>query len=204
MKKCLVVLIALFLFSCTSGPVYMAKTEKESMKTSYDEAGLRQLAARNQDLLNQIYGRYNRSKVDIYPEGIGFTTLRGLDNSKHFYLLVNLRPADVYFDESSTKPEQRFARVLQTYMEKYMAYLNSSDLDRDGVEGLSFGIYWPVRDYSQCDQYGGFIEYINIFLPKEEAQDLLDKRRSFRDSIEKAEIFTSLETKPAISVRPVF
>jgi hypothetical protein len=203
MKKYLVVLIALFLFSCT-GTIYTAKTEKEGMKGSYEEPALRELANRNQDLLSQIYSRYSRSRVDIYPGGIGFTTLRGLDSSKHAYLLVSVRPAEVYFDEVSTKPEQRFSKVLQVYMEKYMGFLNAGDLDRNGVEGLAFGIYWPVRDYSQCDQYGGFLEYITVYLPKEDAQDLLNKRRSFRESLEDAEIYTSLEMKPAVSVRPVF
>lgn len=118
--------------------------------------------------------------------------------------MVNVRPKEIYFDMNSTKANERFSRVLQSYMEKYMGFLQSSDLNREGVEGLAFGVYWPVRDYYQCDAHGGFIEYINIYLSKADAQDLLEKRREFRDVLERSEIITSLDLKPAISgVLPV-
>jgi len=52
MKKILVIVVALFLFSCAAGPVHMAKTEQESIKNSYDEAQLKSLNDRNSPLLH--------------------------------------------------------------------------------------------------------------------------------------------------------
>jgi hypothetical protein len=204
MKKAIILFISLFLFSCAAGPVYVAKTETESVKTSYQDKQLQVLHDRNVDLLSQIYGRYNRSRVDIYPEGIGFTLLMGPRQEKYPYLMVNVRPKEVYFDMNSSKSNERFSLVLQSYLEKYMNFLQSSDLDRDDVKGLAFGVYWPVRDYSLCTSNGGFIEYINIYLSKTDAQEILDRRRGFRDVLDKSEIITSLDLKPAISVKPVF
>lgn len=77
MKKAGVLFISLFLFACAAGPVYMAKTEAEGIKSSYQESRLQVLRDKNMGLLSQIYGRYNRSRVDVYPEGIGFTLLIG-------------------------------------------------------------------------------------------------------------------------------
>jgi hypothetical protein len=91
-----------------------------------------------------------------------------------------------------------------TAFPKYLKFMKSSDLDRDDIEGLEFGIYWPVRDYSQCNTYGGFIEYIHIYFKKDEAQDVIDGRRDYADSLQDAEIITSLGLQPAKSVRPVF
>ena len=84
MKKFIIILAALFLFSCTLGPVHVAKTEEESMKTSYNESQLNALYDKNKPLLHDIYSRLKSSNMNIYPEGIGFTTLKDDVNGRHF------------------------------------------------------------------------------------------------------------------------
>lgn len=205
MKIVIAVSLAFFLFGCsTPGPVYMARTESESIKSAYEDPHVRSLHQKNADLVRDIYWRFIQSNVGIYRGGIGITTLTDQNNEKLHYVMVNIRPSDVYFDENTTKPEGRFSNVLMTAFPKYLKFMKSSDLDRDDIEGLAFGIYWPVRDYSQCNTYGGFIEYIHIYFKKNDAQDVIEGRREFADSLEDAEIITSLGLQPAKSVRPVF
>ncbi|MDD5243893.1 MAG: hypothetical protein PHU49_07735 [Syntrophorhabdaceae bacterium] len=205
MKFTVVVSLAFFLFGCAgTGAVYVAKTESESIKSTYEDPRVQSLHQKNADLIRDIYQRFTRSNVGVYQEGIGITILTDQNNNKLHYIMVNIRPSDVYFDENTTKPEGRFSHVLTTAFPKYLKFIKSSDLDRDDIEGLEFGIYWPVRDYSQCNTYGGFIEYIHIYFKKDEAQDVIDGRRDYMDSLEDAEIITSLGLQPAKSVRPVF
>lgn len=193
------------LCSCaTPGPVYMAKNETESMKTSYGDAQLRKLYMENDALLRGIYLRLNKSNVNIYREGIGLTILSDDKNEKLHYIMMNIRPSEIVFDENSTKPEQRFSNVLRTYFPKYLNYIKKQDLDRDDIEGLALGIYWPVRDYSQCDTYGGFIEYIHIYFTRENVWDFLDGKKGFVEVVQDSEVITSLNLQPAKNVRPVF
>lgn len=203
MKKCIALVLSLFLFSCAApGPVYKAKSELEGIKSTYQDAQLRGLYEKNGDLLKQIYARYQGASIDVYPEGLGFTLLRGPNDEKFHYLMVNVRPSSIYFDGNTIKAEQRFSMVFQSDVLKYMSLLQSSDLDRDGIDGLAFGVYWRV--YSQCPVYGGFIEYINIFLSRADAQNVLNKRKTLQEVADRAEVLTSLDSKPAASVRPVF
>ena len=205
MKFTVVVSLAFFLFGCAgTGAVYVAKTESESIKSTYEDPHVQSLQQKNMDLVRDIYRRFVQSNVSIYQGGIGITTLTDQHNEKLHYIMANIRPSDVYFDENTTKPEGRFSHVLMTAFPKYLKFMKSSDLDRDDIEGLEFGIYWPVRDYSQCNTYGGFIEYIHIYFKKDEAQDVIDGRRDYADSLQDAEIITSLGLQPAKSVRPVF
>jgi len=204
MKRIILVGLIFFLFGCSSGPMYIAQTETESVKRVYNDPALQALYNQNAAHLQQIYLRLQQAKIGVYPDGIGITNLTDQNNQKLHYVMVNIRPRDVKFDVNTTKPEGRFSHVLQTAFSKYLKYIKTSDLERDDIEGLAFGIYWPVLDYSQCDTYGGFIEYIHIYLRKADAQDVIEGRRSFTDSLEDAEIITSLNLQPAKSVRPVF
>ncbi len=207
MKIIIAVSLVFFLFGCATGTgtVYIAKTESESIESTYKDPRVQSLHQKNSDLIRDIYWRLIQSNVGIYRRGIGITTLTDQNNKQIHYLMVNIRPSDVYFDENSTKPEGRFSHVLMTAFPKYLQFIKSSDLDRDDIEGLAFGIYWPVRDYSQCNTYGGFIEYIHVYFRKNDAQDILEGRVPYADSLkEDVEIITSLELKPAKSVRPVF
>jgi hypothetical protein len=182
----------------------MAKNQTESMKVSYEDAKLKKLYADNETLLKEIYLRLSNSNVNIYKEGIGLTILNDDKNEKLHYIMMNVRPSEIVFDERSTKPEERFSNVLQTYFPKYLNYIKKEDLSRDDIEGLALGIYWPVRDYSQCNQYGGFVEYIHIYFTREDVFDLLDRRKTFAAVINDSEVITSLNLQPAKSVRPVF
>ncbi len=205
MKVIVAICLVFFLFGCASpGPVHIARTESESIRSAYEDPHVRSLHQKNSDLIRDIYWRFIQSNVGIYRGGIGITTLTDQNNEKHHYIMVNIRPSDVYFDENTTKPEGRFSHVLMNTFPKYLKFMKSNDLDRDGIEGLAFGIYWPVRDYSQCNTYGGFIEYIHIYFKKDDAQDIIEGRKPYADTLEDAEIITSLALQPAKSVRPVF
>jgi hypothetical protein len=204
MKKIIFICFMGFLCSCAAGPIHMAKNQTESMKATYDDAKLRKLYTDNESLLKGIYTRLNNSNVNIYKEGIGLTILNDDKNEKLHYIMMNIRPSEIVFDEKATKPEQRFSNVLQTYFPKYLNYIKKEDIDRDDIEGLALGIYWPVRDYSQCNQYGGFIEYIHIYFNREDVFDFLDRRKTFAEAVNDSEVITSLDLQPAKNVRPVF
>jgi hypothetical protein len=205
MKSTIVALcLLLFLVSCASGPVHVAKTEKEGIKSSYADRDLQKLYVVNEGFLRETYFRLTRSNVAVYEEGIGFTTLKDQKGRKHGYLMIYLRPAEIYFDVNKTKPEQRFSYVFHNSLEKYLRYVRSDDLQKDDVQGLAFGIYWPVRDFSQCDTYGGFIEYLHVYFKKEDIQDYLDRNITFVEAIKDAEVFMSLDSGTPVSVRPTF
>ncbi|OPY72047.1 MAG: hypothetical protein A4E63_01350 [Syntrophorhabdus sp. PtaU1.Bin050] len=205
MKKfILLAILAVFVYSCGKGPIHVATTESEAMKRGYGDPKLQELYDRNEGLLKDIYLRFTKANVNIYKEGIGLSLLTDRQNEKLPYIMVNIRPQEIVFDESSSKPNARFSQVLQTYVRKYVGYIKKEDLDRPGVEGLAFGVYWPVRDYSQCNTYGGFIEYIHVYMPKVELYDLLDGRETFEEAVNHSEVVASLNLGEATSVRPVF
>jgi hypothetical protein len=204
MKKIVFICLLSFLCSCTSGPIYMAKNQTESIKYSYDDAKMNKLYADNESRLKGIYLRLNNSNVNIYKEGIGLTILNDEKNEKLHYIMMNIRPSEIVFDEVSTKPEQRFSNVLQSYFPKYLRFIEKDDLERDDIEGLALGIYWPVRDFSQCNQYGGFVEYIHVYFTREDVFDFLDRRKTFAEVINDSEVIASLNLQPAKSVRPKF
>jgi hypothetical protein len=204
MRIVLSFLLLASLWSCAAGPVFVARTQEESIKTRYEDAQLKKLYTENEAFLRDLYSRLNKANVHLYKEGLGLTLLTDQKNEKLHYIMVNLRPAEIYFNEATTKPEQRFAYVLQTYFPKYLNYIKKEDLDRNDIEGLAIGIYWPVRDYSQCDTYGGFIEYIHIYLSREDVWDYLDNKMTFEEAVQNSEVITSLNLQPAKNVRPVF
>ncbi len=203
-KRMIVVLVSLFLVSCAVGPVHMAKTEEESIKNSYDEVQLKSLYDKNKPLLRDIYSRLRSSNINVYREGIGFTTLRDPSQKGHFYLMVNIRPPEIVFDESTSKPEERFSKVMGTYFEKYLTYVKKSDLDASGTEGLSLGVYWPVRDYSQCRENGGFLEYVIVYFSKDDLNNIYEHRKSFKDVASQAEVIASLDLKAPTYMKPVY
>ena len=148
--------------------------------------------------------RLRANQINIYREGIGFTTLRDSSNGAHYYLAVNVRPPEIVFDESSSKPDQRFSKVMGTYVEKYLTYVKKSDIEATGAEGLSFGVYWPVRDYSQCRENGGFVEYIVVYLSKDDLNNLYAHRKTFDEIASHSEIIASLDLKAPAHMKPVY
>jgi hypothetical protein len=204
MKKYIVLFSMLFIFcSCAAGPVYMAKNESESIKRVYGDTKSQELFDKNTDLFKDIYLRYSTSHINIYNDGIGITTLKDNKNKTLHYLMAYIRPAEISFDGNTTKPEQRFSYALLE-VPRYLKLMKSNDLERNGIEGLAFGIYWPVRDFSQCQSNGGFIEYLYVYLTKDDAQDILAGRKDYKATLVYSEVITSLDLKPAKSVRPVF
>jgi hypothetical protein len=203
MKRNIVfVVLAFILCACASGPVYYAKTPSEAIKPSYDEKRLQDLYDQNKALLNELYTRFTASKVDIYKEGLGFTGLTSRNKERLHYLMVKVRPQDIMYKETKCTPEERFGEVLQTYFPKYLKMMKKKDLDVNDVEGLLFGVYWPVRDV--CDTYGGFLEYIEIYFSQKDVYEFLDGKITFQEAVMDSEVITSLNMGPATSVKPVF
>jgi len=196
-------LLFCFLASC-AGPVYVAKTQDEAVRKSYDDPGLSRLSATYQPALDSIYDRYQAAGIDTYPQGLGFTVVSDEEGAKHSYLLVEVRPRDIMFGEVQTKPQERFSEVFDHHLEQNLRYMRAEDVDRmQGVDGLAFGVFWPVRDLSQCDKYGGFIEYMIVYLPKTDVDDYLAGSISLAEAVRTAEVVTSLNRKPAESVHVV-
>ena len=104
----------------------------------------------------------------------------------------------------NTLREQLMRTMKGIGKKELTASLKKEDLDRNDIEGLALGIYWPVRDYSQCDTYGGFVEYIHVYFSRDDAWDVLDGKETFDEAVENSEVITSLNLQPAKSVRPVF
>jgi hypothetical protein len=204
MKKVIPVILLAFLCSCGTGAIHVAKNETESYKTIYEDSHVQKLSKENEALLKGIYQRLSSSNINIYKEGIGITLLSDQKNEKLHYIMINVRPSEIAFNENTTTPEQRFSYVLQNSFPKYLKLIKKEDLSHDDIEGLALGIYWPVRDFSQCDTYGGFIEYIHIYFTKEDVLYMLDGRKNFVDAVQSSEVIASLNLKPAQNVRPVF
>jgi hypothetical protein len=202
-RGCIAVMIlAVFLGACAHGPVYTAKNEGEAIKKDYQDKKLQELYGQNQSLLKELYRRYTSSGVDIYKDGLGFTDFTSTRNVRTYYLMVKVKPQDIMFKEMKSKSQERFAEVLQKYTPMYLKYMKKSDLDIKSIDGLTFGVYWPVRDV--CDTYGGFIEYIEVYTPKQFVNEYLDGKITFQEMLLDAEVITSLDKGPATSVKPVF
>jgi hypothetical protein len=195
MKRLMLVFVLCFLVSCAAGPVFVAKTETEGIRTSYQDPGLDKLASQNKDALKAIYHRFELAKIDVYPDGIGFTALSDDQGRKHYYLLVDVRPRDITFGMGQTTPEERFNEVLQHHFEKDLRFVKEEDVGMEGVEGLAFAVHWPVRDLSQCNAHGGFLEYAMIRLPKADFVSLVRGNTSFSKVTTDADIVTSLAMK---------
>lgn len=205
MKNIIVVLLlAVLVVSCTPGPQYYAKSESDSIKTNYNDKHVQSLYESNSSLFKDIYNRYSSNDVGLYQDGIGITTLEDYDKQTLHYLMVYVRPKNASFDMNTTKPEQRVAAIIRDFVPKYMKMLNPRDLDKNDIEGLAFGIYWAARDHSQCDTYGGHIEYVYIFFPKNAAQNYLNGKMSLAEAIDQSEVMASTDLKPAKAIRPVF
>lgn len=200
MKTTLILAMLLCAVVACSGPVHVAKSDNEGIKSIYEDPKLSDLSQKYQPVLKDIYQRYQTAGIDIYPKGIGFTSLVDQDGKKHYYLLVQVRPRNIMFGEVQTKPHDRFIEVYKRYFENNLRLMKAGDL-RDGIDGLAFGVYWPVRDLSQCDTYGGFLEYTIIYFPKPDFVDLAGRNISLSEAVVNAEIVTSLGRNPAKNIK---
>jgi hypothetical protein len=205
MKNVIIALVlAALVVSCTPGPTYYAKSESESIKKNYNDKHVQGLYEANASLFKDIYNRYNSANVGVYQDGIGITTLQDYDKTTLHYLMVYVRPKEASFDMNTTKPEQRLTTVIRDFVPKYLKMIKPGDLDKNDIEGLAFGIYWAARDHSQCDTYGGHVEYVYIFFPKNAAQAYLNGNLSLAEAIDQSEVMASTDLKPAQAIRPVF
>ncbi|OPY60911.1 MAG: hypothetical protein A4E57_04331 [Syntrophorhabdaceae bacterium PtaU1.Bin034] len=202
MKTLIAFFILCAVVSCT-GPVFVAKDANEGIRTSYPDPKLTALSADNHANLRDIYQRYQRAGVDVYPNGIGFTSLSDGQGKKYYYLLVEVRPRDISFGQEQTTPEKRFGEVFERQFEKNLRYLRPQDVQADGIDGLAFGVYWPVRDLSQCDTYGGFLEYAIIYLKKADFIDMINGQMDFSQAAKNAEIVRSLGLQKPDSIRVI-
>jgi hypothetical protein len=203
MKRCFVFLIvALLLGACAHGPVYTAKSEGDAIKKDYQDRGLQELYSQNQNLLKELYARFASYKADIYKEGLGFTDFTNQRNVRTYFLMVKVRPQEIMYKEGKGTSDERFSEVLQKYAPKYLKYMKKSDLDIKSVEGLTFGVYWAVRDV--CDTYGGFIEYVEFYTPKQFVNEYLDGKITFQEMLLDTEVLVSLNKGQPKSVKPVF
>jgi hypothetical protein len=202
-KRCLfVVIFAFFLSACAHGPVYTAKNEGEAIKTGYQDTRLQELNNQNQALLKEIYTRFTTAKVDFYKEGLGFADVTTDKGTRMYYLMVKIRPQEIMYKEMKCTSQERYSEVLQKYAPKYVKFMKKSDLNVKNIDGLTFGVYWPVRDV--CDTYGGFIEYIELYTPTRFVNEFLDGKITFQKMLLDSAVVTSLDNRPATSVKPVF
>ncbi len=215
MKTTLILVLFLcVLASCSAGPVLVAQNEGQAIKTSYQDPALSELSVQYRPILNNLYQRYRSAGIDIYPGGLGFVNVSDREGKTLHYLLVEVRPRNIHIGEMPSKPEvfshigempskptERFSEVFRHHFEKNLRYLKVEDLRMDGVDGLAFGVYWPVRDLSQCDTYGGFLEYMIVYFHKDNFVSLIEKRETLSEAVEDAEVVTSLDQKPPQTVK---
>ena len=200
MVLCIAFLLTGLLAAC-GGNVNLARTQGEALKAGYTNP---QLAAHSQKydrLFREIYARYNEKKIGIAKEGLGFTSLTDGRGNKLPYLFVETHHEECNFDKNSTTGQQRLQTVLQRYYEPELRVLNKNDLAPDDINGVTFGVAWAVRDYYQCDKYGGFVEYVIAFISKSDFYAVLDGTKSLQSVLASSEVFASLDLEPAMSIK---
>jgi hypothetical protein len=202
MKLLITTVLALFLASCAPSP-HIAFNDAEGIKATYEDARLTEFNQKYRASLKDIYARYRQAGINIYREGIGFTKLSDRDGNSYYYLMVMVKPAELSFDGNSTKSEQRLTTIIKRHFEPHFRYLTVGDLQKDDVDGLAFGVYWPVRDYEQCSSYGGFLEYVVVYLRKADAIAFLNRNVGLDEMLRDAEITTSLGLKNPVPIRLV-
>jgi hypothetical protein len=104
--------------------------------------------------------------VGLAKDGPGFTSLTDNGGKKLYCLTVQIRPEDINFDQNKTTGESRLQLILQQYFEQSLRMISKEDVAHDDTDGLAFGVTWPVRDFSQCDTAGGFVEYVLAYIEK--------------------------------------
>jgi hypothetical protein len=202
MKYLFGVIVALLLVSCAPSP-HIAFSELEGIKGAYQDPKLAALDRKYKESLQDIYARYRQAGVDIYKEGIGFTKLSDKDEQAYYYLMVFIKPAEISFDGNTTTQEQRLRAILKRHFEPNMRYLKIRDLEKDDMDGLAFGIYWPVRDYNECSKQGGYLEYAVAYLKKADVIAFLNRTASFTEIAKDAEIVVSQGLKDSVPIRLV-
>jgi hypothetical protein len=203
-RKIAVVGLALFsigfLVAC-SGPVHLAKNETEGIKTGYQDPGLAALSQKHRDLLKEIYARYARKGMGVAKEGLGFTSLSDNRGRKDSYLFVEAHHEELKFDKNRTTGQERLQVILQRHFETDLKVLTKKDAASDDISGLAFGVTWAVRDFYQCDTYGGFVEYVIAYMNKSDFYSILDGTKTVDSVLANSEVITSLDLAPPTSIK---
>ena len=200
---CFALLLTGFLTACT-GNVNLAKTPAEGLKTTYQDPELRALSQKYDGLLKEIYARYTSKKMGIAKEGLGFTSLTDNRGRKVYYLFVETHHEECNFDKNTTTGQQRLQVVLQKYFEPELRVLTKNDIAPSDIGGLAFGVAWAVRDYYQCDQYGGFVEYVIAYMSKSDFYAVLDGTKTLSNVLATSEVIASLDQAPPTSIKLTF
>ncbi len=204
MKKLIGLFVCMLLVSCT-GPVQVAKNEHEVFKTTYDDPELARVYHEDEAALRDIYQRYHNAGVDFYYDGIAVVGLKDpRGKGEDHYISIKIRPAELVFDRDSSEPDhwpERLKRITHQEFPKYIRYLKESDLRLKDVQGVAFSIYWPLRDYTQCDKYGGCVEYAIIYLTNKDVADILTGARPFLDVAKERHVVASFNLNPAETMK---
>ena len=200
MVFCLALLVTGFLGACT-GPVHLAKSESEGLKTGYKDPELAAVSSRYNSLLREIYARYTGKGMGVAKEGLGFTSLSDGRGRKQYYLFVETHHEECNFDKNTTTGQQRLQVVLQRYFEPELRVLNKKDVAPGDISGVAFGVSWAVRDFYQCDKYGGFVEYVIAYISKSDFNAIVDGTKTVSGVLANSEVITSLDLQPATSIK---
>ena len=204
MKKLVGLFVCLLLLSCT-GPVQVAKNEHEVFKTTYDDPGLARVYQENEAALRNIYLRYRDAGVDFYYDGIAVIGLKDpTGKTQDHYVSIKIRPAEIVFERDVSDPDkwpERLKRITHQEFPKYIRYLKESDLKLRDIQGVAFSIYWPLRDYTQCNKYGGCVEYAIVYLDNKHVTEILDGTRPFQDVIRECKVVASFNLQPAETMK---
>ena len=204
MKKIVILCFSLLLtglLAACAGPVQVARNETEGLKAGYQDPELAALSRKYAGLLKSIYARYQMSKMSLAKGGLGFTSLTDNSGRKLPYLMVEIRPEDVNFDQNTTTGEKRLQIMLQRYLEPNLRVLNKEDVAPDDINGLAFGVTWAVRDFTQCNTAGGFVEYVLAYISKSDFFSILDGSETVSSVLSKSEVVTSLDLAPPKSIK---
>ena len=200
---CAVVLLSGVLAGCT-GYVNLAKTQSEAMKTGYTDPQLAAYSQKYEGLLKEIYARYTGKNIGIAKEGLGFTTLGDGRGGKSYYLFVETHHEDCNFNKNATTGQERLQIVMRLYFEPELKVLKKSDIAPDDIGGVAFGVAWAVRDFYQCDKYGGHVEYVLAYINKSDFYAVLDGTKSLKDVLTNSEVVASLDQQPAQPIKLKF
>ncbi len=202
--KAAFLLLSIFslLFSCATGSIYIAVEEKDAITKNFSDPNLKEKHMLTESVMKEIYSRFVSLGANFVKEGLGVMPLLDEKGTRMYYLKVLVRPKELKFDVNTTDPQKRFSQVVHIYLPNYLKGIKGEDLLN--FDGLTFGIYWPVRDFSQCKDYGGFIEYAHFSLPKRELLQFLAGEKGLEEVLKVSEVLVSFNLEPPKSVRIEF
>ena len=132
--------------------------------------------------------------MGVAKEGLGFTSMSDKRGRELLSVSVETHHEECNFDKNTTTGPRRLQVVLQRYFEPELRVLNKKDVAPGDINGLAFGVAWAVRDYYQCDKYGGFVEYVVAYMSKSDFYAILDGTKTVSSVLANSEVITSLRS----------